>query len=116
VAHVGGGQHVLQAFERAQLGDAIRRVAAIEPLESDQALLLANRAANLGEHQRQRGPQARVVEPIDQSREMETKLRGTPIWRQSIALHKNASLRVSERIGAPPGTDSDVSKAAVTVQ
>jgi len=88
VADVRGGQLVLQAFERAQLRHAIRRVAAIEPLESDQALLLANRAARLGEHQLQRGPQARIVERIDQAREMETKLRGTPIRRQSIALHQ----------------------------
>jgi hypothetical protein len=96
VAGVGGHQLILHAFELAQPHDAIRRVAAIEPLESDQALFLANRAAGLGEHQLQGGTQARLIELVDQSLEMETKVRGPPFRRtcggvgrpQSIALHQ----------------------------
>ena len=96
VAAVGGRQFVVQAFELAQPRDPTRRVAAIEPLESDQALFPAKRAASLDEHQLQRGPQARLVELVDQSFEMETKVRGGPFRRacaglgrrQSIALHR----------------------------
>ena len=94
VAAVGGHQLVVHAFELAQPSEPTRRVAAIEPLESDQALFLAKRAESLGEHQLQGGPQARLIELVDQSIEMETKVRGAPFRRacgglgQSVALHR----------------------------
>ena len=84
MSDVGGRQLIPQAFERAQLRHAVRGVAAIEPLESDQALFLSNRTASLGEHQLQRGPQARLVKRIHQVRQMKTEV-GRP---SSNALHR----------------------------
>ena len=94
VAGIDRGQLLLRGLELAQPLHPSGRLAAVQPLQGDQLLLLANSAARFADHQLEDRAQARIIQSVDQPIEIYAQVRCGRVGQARIGLFDSQSIAV----------------------
>jgi hypothetical protein len=91
MAGIDRGQLLVRGLELMQPLHASACLAAVQPLQGDQLLLLANGAARFADHQLEDRAQARIVQSVDQPVEIGAQLGGARVRQAGVGLFDSQS-------------------------
>jgi len=94
LAGIDRGQLPVRGLELVEPLHASARRAAVQPLQGDQLLLLANGAARFADHQPEDRAQACIVQSVDQLVEIGAQLRRARIREARVGLVDSQSIAV----------------------